>query len=85
MWLLNRPPMYRGGRNEPGSFKWYSGKGHPAMRRQMLLQSILGHLALLEEKHPRKAATPVARRAKRYVTHSLAPAAPGRAGQRRAA
>ena len=37
------------------------------MSRKMLLESILGHLALLEQKHPKKAATPVARRAKRYA------------------
>jgi hypothetical protein len=48
-------------------------EGDP-MRRQMLLQSILGHLALLAEKHPKKAASPVARKARQYVTHSLRPA-----------
>ena len=29
------------------------------MSRHLLLQSLLGHLALLAEKHPKKAATPV--------------------------
>ena len=41
------------------------------MRRNLLLQSVLGHLALLAEKHPRKAASPVARRAKLLVEASL--------------
>ncbi len=34
------------------------------MSRHLLMQTVLGHLALLAEKHPRKAASPVARRAK---------------------
>ena len=46
------------------------------MSRNLLLQSILGHMALLEEKYPKKAATPVAKRAKRYVTLSLNANAP---------
>jgi hypothetical protein len=33
----------------------------------LLLQSVLGHLALLEQKYPKKAASPVARKAKRYI------------------
>ena len=37
------------------------------MNRMLLLESVLGHLALLEQKHPKKAASPVARRAKRYI------------------
>ena len=37
------------------------------MNRMLLLQSLLGHLALLEQKYPKKAASPVARRAKRYI------------------
>ena len=37
------------------------------MNRMLLLQSLLGHLALLEEKYPKKAASPVARRAKQYI------------------
>jgi hypothetical protein len=41
------------------------------MRRNLLLQSVLGHLALLAEKHPRKAASPVARRAKLLAEASL--------------
>ena len=43
------------------------------MSRTLLLQSVLGHLALLAEKHPKKAATPVAKRAKRYCRLSLQP------------
>jgi hypothetical protein len=46
-------------------------KGVTAMSRNLLLQSVLGHLALLAEKHPKKAASPVARRAKRYVNRTL--------------
>jgi hypothetical protein len=41
------------------------------MGRNLLLQSVLGHLALLAEKHPKKAASPVAKRAKRYVKMTL--------------
>ena len=41
------------------------------MSRTLLLQSILGHMALLQEQYPKKAASPVAKRAKRYVTLSL--------------
>ena len=41
------------------------------MSRHLLLQSLLGHLALLAEKHPKKAASPVARRAKRYARMTL--------------
>ena len=37
------------------------------MNRMLLLESVLGHLALLEQKYPKKAALPVARRAKRYI------------------
>jgi hypothetical protein len=47
------------------------------MRRQLLLQSVLAHLALLAEKHPKKAASPVARKARQYITHSLRPTQPG--------
>ena len=41
------------------------------MSRHLLLQSLLGHIALLAEKHPKKAASPVARRAKRYARLTL--------------
>ena len=37
------------------------------MARMLLLETVLGHLSLLEQKYPRKAALPVARRAKRYI------------------
>ena len=43
------------------------------MSRNLLLQSVLGHLTLLAEKHPKKAASPVAKRAKRYVWLTLNP------------
>jgi hypothetical protein len=38
------------------------------MSRQLLLQSLLGHLALLEQKHPKKAASPVAKRVRRHLS-----------------
>lgn len=41
------------------------------MSRNLLLQSLLGHLALLAEKHPKKAASPVAKKAKRYAKLTL--------------
>ena len=41
------------------------------MSRLLLMQSILGHMALLAEKHPKKAASPVAKRCKRAVKLSL--------------
>ena len=37
------------------------------MSRSLLLKSVIGHLALLEQKHPKKAASPVAQRAKKYI------------------
>ncbi len=37
------------------------------MGRKLLLETLQGHLALLEAKHPRKAASPVAKRTKRYL------------------
>lgn len=41
------------------------------MSRHLLLQSLLGHMALLAEQHPKKAASPVAKRAKKYVRLTL--------------
>ena len=41
------------------------------MSRNLLMQSVLGHLALLAEKHPKKAASPVAKRARRYARLTL--------------
>jgi hypothetical protein len=41
------------------------------MSRNLLLQSLLGHLELLAEKHPKKAASPVAKKAKRYARLTL--------------
>jgi len=35
--------------------------------RHMLLESLSGHLSLLGKVYPRKAATPVAKKARRYV------------------
>ena len=52
------------------------------MGRTLLLQSVLGHLALLAEKHPDKAASPVARRAKVLAEASLASARQQRKGGR---
>jgi hypothetical protein len=39
----------------------------PQMSRSLLLQSVIGHLALLEQKHPKKAASPVVKRTKKYI------------------
>jgi hypothetical protein len=39
--------------------------------RKMLLESLAGHLALLESAYPRKASSLVARKARRYVRLSL--------------
>jgi hypothetical protein len=41
------------------------------MSRMLLMQSILGHMALLAEKHPKKAASPVVKKAKAAVKLSL--------------
>ena len=41
-----------------------------AMSRNLLLESLIGHLALLQARHPRKAASPVARRLKRHLSLS---------------
>ena len=41
------------------------------MGRHLLMQSLLGHLALLAEKHPKKASSIVARRAKVEAVRSL--------------
>jgi hypothetical protein len=48
-------------------------------RNLLLLQSIQGHLALLAQKHPKKAASPVARKAKEYVRSCLKQQARSRA------
>ncbi|HEX4794010.1 MAG TPA: hypothetical protein VH370_09470 [Humisphaera sp.] len=39
--------------------------------RKMLLETLVGHMELLESAHPRKAHTALARRARRYVKWSL--------------
>ena len=39
--------------------------------RKLLLESLVGHFALLEAAYPRKASTPVARRARRYAKQTL--------------
>jgi hypothetical protein len=41
------------------------------MSRMLLMQSLLGHMALLAEKYPDKAASAVAKRARRAVKMSL--------------
>ena len=40
-------------------------------RNLLLLQSIQGHLALLAQKHPKKAASPLARKTREYVRTCL--------------
>jgi hypothetical protein len=37
------------------------------MRRALLLASIAGHLSLLTQKYPKKAAGPVATRTRKYI------------------
>lgn len=39
-------------------------------RNLLLLESLLGHLALLERRHPKKAASPVARKLKRHLAQA---------------
>jgi hypothetical protein len=39
--------------------------------RKLLLQTLVGHFAWLESAHPRKAASPVARKAHRFAKQSL--------------
>jgi hypothetical protein len=41
------------------------------MSRMLLMQSILGHMALLAEKHPKKANSPVAKKARAAIEQSL--------------
>ena len=45
---------------------------------QMLLETLAGHFAWLKDAHPRKAASPAARRARRSVQLRLRSAGPGR-------
>jgi hypothetical protein len=40
------------------------------MARTLLMESLLGHLALLKTRHPKKAASPVAKRLKRHISQS---------------
>lgn len=42
------------------------------MRRNLLIDTLIGHLALLEQRHPKKAASPVARRLKQHLTRPRA-------------
>ena len=44
-----------------------------SMSRHLLFQSVLGHMALLAERHPAKAGSPIARRAKLSIESSLRP------------
>jgi hypothetical protein len=39
--------------------------------RRLLMETLAGHIALLQENHPRKAATTVTRRAKQCVMQTL--------------
>lgn len=62
--LIERfPPLLLTPTNRP-----QTGQGADMSRNNMmLLESIRGHLELLAAKHPKKAASPVARRVKRYL------------------
>ena len=42
-----------------------------ALRQRLFLETLAGHLALLETHHPRKAASQCSKRAKRYVESHL--------------
>lgn len=44
-----------------------------SMSRHLLFQSVLDHMALLAEKHPDKAVSPVARRARLSIESLLRP------------
>jgi hypothetical protein len=43
------------------------------MNRNLLIESLLGHLALLERRHPKKAASPVARKLKQHLSRARRP------------
>ena len=40
------------------------------MSRNLLNETLLGHLALLQRRHPKKAASPVARKLKRHLAQA---------------
>jgi hypothetical protein len=40
------------------------------MGRNMLIESLMGHLALLERRHPKKAASTVAKKLKQHISKS---------------
>ncbi len=65
----------KGGATQNELFKWAVNRELSErefdMSRRLLMQSVLGHLALLAEKHPKKAASVIARRAKRYAQLQL--------------
>ena len=42
------------------------------MSRNLLIDTLIGHLALLERRHPKKAASPVARRLKKHLARRAA-------------
>ena len=42
------------------------------MSRNLLIDTLIGHLALLERRHPKKAASPVARRLKEHLARRSA-------------
>ena len=48
-----------------------SSTADKALARRMLLQIVAEHIELLKTSHPRKAASPTARKAQRYIEQSL--------------
>ena len=61
------PDRYRRGRYVPAGI-WTDLRFREChMSRSLLLQSVIGHLALLQAKYPKKAASPVAKRTKKYI------------------
>src|SRR5258708_8722147 len=74
------PPMQRNFRSrfaaanaESGKWPTYriSKESVMSIGRKLLLESLVGHFALLEAAYPRKASTPVARRARRHAKQTL--------------
>ena len=49
-----------------------------ALRQRLFLETLAGHLALLEATHPRKAASQTSKRAKRYIESHLRACTKGR-------
>jgi hypothetical protein len=51
--------------------RFWKGESTMTNARKMLLETLAGHIALLQSSHPEKANTIVAKRAEQYVKSSL--------------